>query len=139
MLFSSVPSSGSWACAYWLELPDSGLLDATGLLQRISLPATGHCLGCVWVRFSPLVHKLCLLFHFGSSAGLIRLAYLDLAMDPNSLGEALSLHFWATSMLWCRDGLLVIGLLVAAQCSWVRCYKQLCMLCFQKLTGILVC
>jgi hypothetical protein len=68
LTFSSVPSSG---------LPDSGSLDAGGLLQRISLPATGHCLGCAWVRFSPLVHNLCLLFHFGSSAGLIRLAYLD--------------------------------------------------------------
>ena len=132
MLFSSVPS-------FLRVVPDSGLLDATGLLQRIFLPATGHCLGCVWVRFSPLVHIFCLLFYFCSSTGLIRLAYLDLAMDPNSLGEALSPHIWATSMLWCRDGLLVIGLLVAALCNLVCCYKQLCILCFQTLTGILVC
>jgi hypothetical protein len=48
--------------------------------------------GVCWVRFSPLVHKFDLLFHFGSSAGLIRLAYLDLAMDPNCLGEALFPH-----------------------------------------------
>jgi hypothetical protein len=67
------------------------------------------------------------------------MAYLDLVMDPNSLGEVLSPYIWATSMLWCGDGLLVIGLLVAAQCSLVRCYTQLCILCFQKLTGILVC
>ncbi|KAL9378135.1 hypothetical protein Peur_029470 [Populus x canadensis] len=60
-------------------------------------------------------------------------------MDPNSLGEAFSPHIWAISMSWCKDGLLVIGLLVIVQCSLVRCYKQLCMLCFQKLTGILVC
>jgi hypothetical protein len=132
MLFSSVPS-------FLRVVPDSGLLDATVLLQRISLPATGHCLGCVWVRFSPLVHIFCLLFYFGSSAGLIRLAYLDLAMDPNSLGEALSPHIWATSMLWRKDGLLVIGLLVVALCNLVCCYKQLCILCFQTLTGILVC
>ena len=68
LAFSSVPSSG---------LPDSESLDVAGLWQRISLPATGHCLGCAWVRFSPLVHNFCLLFHFDSSAGLIRLAYLD--------------------------------------------------------------
>jgi len=37
----------SWVCACWLVLPIFGLLDATGLLQRISLPAIGHCLGCV--------------------------------------------------------------------------------------------
>jgi hypothetical protein len=45
-----------------------------------------------------------------------------LAMDPNRLGEALSPHIWAPSTV-CRDGLLEIGLLVAAQGSFVRCYK----------------
>jgi len=60
-------------------------------------------------------------------------------MDPNSLGEVHSPHIWVQSMLWCRDGLLVIGFLVAAICRLVCCYKQLGMLCFLKLAGIMVC
>uniref|UniRef100_B9N8Z1 Uncharacterized protein n=1 Tax=Populus trichocarpa TaxID=3694 RepID=B9N8Z1_POPTR len=49
----------------------------------------------------------------------------SVAMDPNSLGEDLSPIIWATSMLWCRDGLLVIGLLVAALCSLVAAVVRL--------------
>lgn len=98
------------------------LLDAAGLLQRISLPVAGHCLGCAWVRFSPLAHNLCLLFSF---LVLLQVCFgwplLLVAMDPNSLGEVLSLHIWVTFMLWSRDGLLVIGLLVAAICRW-KCW-----------------
>jgi len=63
-------------CIGWLSvvfLPQGCLisLDATGLLQRISLPIARHCLGCAWVRLSPLDHNFCLLFLLGSSAGMV--------------------------------------------------------------------
>jgi hypothetical protein len=65
LVLDSLCSSGCSSVVFLPQghFPDSGLQDAIVLLQRISLPATGHCLGCVWVRFSPLVHKFCLLFH----------------------------------------------------------------------------
>ena len=68
----------------------------------------------IWVRFSPLVHTLCLLFHFGSTAGLIRLASLDLCFGSQQFGWG-SLLSWlgygvcpSSALLWCRVGQLVM-------------------------------
>ncbi|KAG6785120.1 hypothetical protein POTOM_010843 [Populus tomentosa] len=59
-------------------------LDATSLLQRLSLPDAGHCLGFIRVSWPPSI----------------------VAMDTNSLGEALSPHDWATVVVFSVIALL---------------------------------